>query len=251
MAWQTPKTNWSSADGVRTDDLNRIEGNILELYKVSAQMNDITIYVSTSGNDTSGTGASASPFASINKALSVLPKNLNGKAVTINIAAGTYNEAVHVNSFCGGSITLTGAINAAVTVSNLTITSSIVLLTNIKLTTGSCTVINNATLISTTAVLMCSGGGLNVTNCSTAHVVELIVNNAYTALQAINASTLNISTVSGSGNTQGMYVSGSELTYGTSTLIASTPTYTTNGGRILTGSGTSGGGGGLPAASVE
>lgn len=31
MAWLTPKTDWSGADGVRNTDLNRIEGNILDL----------------------------------------------------------------------------------------------------------------------------------------------------------------------------------------------------------------------------
>lgn len=32
MSWQSPKTNWSVVDGVRADDLNRIEGNMLHLY---------------------------------------------------------------------------------------------------------------------------------------------------------------------------------------------------------------------------
>lgn len=31
MAWQTPKTNWTSADGVQDLDLNRIESNVTEL----------------------------------------------------------------------------------------------------------------------------------------------------------------------------------------------------------------------------
>ena len=31
MAWQTPKVNWSASDGVRDTDMNRIEGNILDL----------------------------------------------------------------------------------------------------------------------------------------------------------------------------------------------------------------------------
>lgn len=31
MAWQTPKTNWTPADGVADADFNRIEGNIQEL----------------------------------------------------------------------------------------------------------------------------------------------------------------------------------------------------------------------------
>lgn len=38
MAWQTPKTNWSSADGVRDTDMNRIEGNALELKNTKAEL---------------------------------------------------------------------------------------------------------------------------------------------------------------------------------------------------------------------
>lgn len=32
MAWVTPKTNWTGADGVRDSDLNRMEGNTQHLY---------------------------------------------------------------------------------------------------------------------------------------------------------------------------------------------------------------------------
>ena len=39
MAWQTPKTDWSSADGVRDTDMNRIEGNALELKNTKAELN--------------------------------------------------------------------------------------------------------------------------------------------------------------------------------------------------------------------
>lgn len=35
MAWQTPKTDWTAQDGVRTSDFNRIEGNTLELYNMT------------------------------------------------------------------------------------------------------------------------------------------------------------------------------------------------------------------------
>lgn len=38
MAWQTPKTDWSSADGVRDTDMNRIEGNALELKNTKAEL---------------------------------------------------------------------------------------------------------------------------------------------------------------------------------------------------------------------
>lgn len=33
MAWQTPKTDWEAQDGVRNTDLNRIEGNALDLHE--------------------------------------------------------------------------------------------------------------------------------------------------------------------------------------------------------------------------
>ena len=35
MSWQTPKTDWSSADGVAAADMNRIESNIQSLRSVS------------------------------------------------------------------------------------------------------------------------------------------------------------------------------------------------------------------------
>jgi len=39
MAWQTPKTDWTSADGVTDADLNRIEGNINYIEKESRTPN--------------------------------------------------------------------------------------------------------------------------------------------------------------------------------------------------------------------
>jgi len=33
--WITPKTDWSIVDGVSVDDLNRIEGNMVELKKAA------------------------------------------------------------------------------------------------------------------------------------------------------------------------------------------------------------------------
>ena len=61
MAWQTPKTDWAAADGVRDSDFNRIESNILELYNTSAARANKTIYVATTGSDATGDGSSAAP----------------------------------------------------------------------------------------------------------------------------------------------------------------------------------------------
>ncbi|WP_148208337.1 hypothetical protein [Solidesulfovibrio magneticus] len=51
-----------------------------------------TIYVATTGNDTSGDGSSAAPYASIAKALSSIANKLiaSGAVVTIQVADGTY-----------------------------------------------------------------------------------------------------------------------------------------------------------------
>ena len=51
-----------------------------------------TIYVATSGSDTTGTGASGAPYASISKALSSIAGKLiaSGTTVTIQVADGTY-----------------------------------------------------------------------------------------------------------------------------------------------------------------
>ena len=130
MAWQTPKTNWFAADGVRDTDMNRIEGNILHLYTTDAVRSALVVYVSTTGNDTTGAGTPAAPYKTITKALSVIPKNLNGMSVSINIAAGTYEESVDISHFYGGTISLTGTSNAAVTILNLTVLNCVCTVTD-------------------------------------------------------------------------------------------------------------------------
>lgn len=60
------------------------------------------LYVSNSGSDTTGDGTEAKPFATIQKAVDSLPKNLNGHRNTIHVAVGTY-AGFHVFCFYGGA----------------------------------------------------------------------------------------------------------------------------------------------------
>lgn len=60
---------------------------------------DMTVYVTNTGNDTSGTGTSTAPYKTITYALSKIPKNLNGYTATVNIAAGVYIEDVMISGF--------------------------------------------------------------------------------------------------------------------------------------------------------
>jgi hypothetical protein len=76
---------------------------------------NITLYVRTDGNDAnSGTADTAGgALKTIQAAINKLPQIIN-HAVTINVAAGTYNETVTVSGFYGGpSIFINGAAGVA------------------------------------------------------------------------------------------------------------------------------------------
>ena len=69
----------------------------------------ITYYVSTTGSDTNDGTSSGTPFKTIQHAIDILPKCLMHN-ITINVAAGTYNELVQISGFWGGStLKITGA----------------------------------------------------------------------------------------------------------------------------------------------
>lgn len=249
MAWQTPKTDWSAADGVRDADLNRIEGNISELYNTSKMRNALTIYVApasadvgggTAGNDETGNGTSAAPYATIGKALSVIPKNLNEQTVTINVAAGTYNEDVVVKDFVG-CINISGVYDRVVTINSLKIEACICLMSNISIrATNGISVTNGATLISNSKLTVVggtdgvsisrgstcivnaalsvsgiSGAGVYATSASRVYLLSFIVSNAIVALEAQQ---------------------GSIIAYGaTNMTVTATAFVTRTGGRIYTG----------------
>lgn len=68
-----------------------------------------TIYVGPTGNDTTGKGTSTAPYASLTKALSVIPKDLGGQTIKISIASGTYlEEGPNINDFFGGTLYIEG-----------------------------------------------------------------------------------------------------------------------------------------------
>ncbi|HMM30342.1 MAG TPA: BppU family phage baseplate upper protein [Clostridia bacterium] len=74
-----------------------------------ALMADKTLYVATTGSDTTGDGSSGAPYATLQKAADVAVKNLNGYTLTINIAAGTYNAGATFKNIVNGTLQITGA----------------------------------------------------------------------------------------------------------------------------------------------
>jgi len=63
---------------------------------------NLALYVSPNGNDVTGDGSQNEPFRQISKALSIVPKNLNGYAVTIFCEEGTYQK-IEVAGYFGST----------------------------------------------------------------------------------------------------------------------------------------------------
>lgn len=86
---------------------------------------DMTVHVSTTGSDITGTGMSTKPFRTIGYALSMIPKDLGGFGATINIADGGYEEDVVIKGYRNGTLQLssskTGRINVDCIVKSLVI----------------------------------------------------------------------------------------------------------------------------------
>lgn len=239
MAWQTPKTDWSSEDGVRNSDLNRIEGNALELYNSYKVHADLTVYVNAStGNDT-GLGTSASPYKTITKALASIPSNIGNNVVEINIAAGTYEENVIIRGF-NGLIKLYTA--GVVNIGSLRVEScdvyqygtqtnykrGIVLEYGATYTGQSLMYVSEA---GATGITVRNGSRFILYNTATVSYTTSV------AIEASGSSMIYISIVAGSTNTIGLRAdTGSVIGYGSMNMTATTQRISNTGGRIYTGS---------------
>ena len=216
---------------------------------------DVTVYVATTGSDVTGDGTSAAPYATIQKALDSLPKWLDGYTATIDIAAGTYNEAIRVSGFQGGilaigyafrSVTVRSVtVNASTTVRlemNITRTSSVGG-TPLSIRNGSSVMIGDNMVIDGASM----GSGIEVETGSLLYVGEDImddlrttINNCpYNAVYVTGGSRVQLSIVQGSNNKTGFRANGGTIMYSSSTMSATTLHVTTNGGRIYAGSQTS------------
>ena len=216
---------------------------------------DVTVYVATTGNDVTGDGTSAAPYATIQKALDSLPKWLDGYSATISIAAGTYNELIRVNGFQGGILTI-GNSGRAIIVRGITVnTSSLVrLYMNITRTSalgGTPLIVRNGSNVQIgDGIVIDSAGGGNgmvVENGSSLFVGEDVLdslkitfnNCPYNAVYATGGSRIQLSNVQGSNNGTGFRANAGVITYIASTMSATTLHATSNGGRIYTGAQTS------------
>lgn len=100
--------NTQGLDGDLNDNFNALKDAVNA--KVSTVPADTTIYVATTGSDTTGDGSSSAPYATLTKALSYLNGKMLLGAVTIQLANGTYSHTSRIepNHPQGGLITIQG-----------------------------------------------------------------------------------------------------------------------------------------------
>ena len=209
-----------------------------------------TLYVSKAGSDTLGNGTAANPYATITKALSTVPKNLNGFDVKIHIDSGTYAEDVEIARFSGGNIILTGDDGDAVSIKSLRVLyGAMVQITYIHLTvTG---MYENNAISVTQGSLICltdvtSNGAANNALYATRNAFCMFdvftINNAVAVcINAASRSSVYAGTIQGTGN-KGISVqsaNGSVVAFRSRNIEAAATYLTLNGGRIYTESQTS------------
>lgn len=238
MAWQTPKTDWQAADGVRDTDFNRIESNIRYLYDTAALQADRVVYVSASeGNDAHGTGAASAPYATIAKALSSIPRNLNGKSALISIDDGTYAESVEINGF-STPIELVGGGNGTIAINSLRVVGCTCTARNMELTSsGSVYVTDGGALIGDITIQL--DGSFLTVNYGSAVALDVLrcYNSSGFAVAVDRGSRFYASYIAGSGNASGISCQGGSIAaYGDNELEAnSLDVFTALGGRVYSG----------------
>lgn len=100
--------NTQGLDGDLNDNFNALKDAVNA--QVSTVPANTTIYVATTGSDTTGDGSSSAPYATLTKALSYLNGKMLLGTVTIQLADGTYSHTSRIepNHPQGGLITIQG-----------------------------------------------------------------------------------------------------------------------------------------------
>ena len=216
---------------------------------------DVTVYVNgNTGNDLTGDGTSALPFATIQKAVGALPKWLDGHTATIDIAEGTYEGRVVLEGFQGGVLNL-GVAGRAVTVRGIQVTSCATVRLNVAEIIRTANVVGTLLAIRGRSDVVIGGrfvvdgmaaeiSGVVVEANSTVSVADsalLIARNcAYNAVYATGGSRVALAGIAGANNGVGLRSdSGSMISFTSRSIEATTANITTNGGRIYTGAQTS------------
>lgn len=203
------------------------------------------VYVSTAGSDSVGDGSTANPYATITKALSVIPRNLNGFAASIYVAAGTYNQELNINNFGNGILQIMGTTGDAVTIPKMSVSNVQLLeIKNISLNiVGAHLETSSSNLVFQSPVSI-NGGNYGVFANLASNIVFVgsldISNISLNAIVSTNCSSVYVPVLTGSGiDIAFVCTKGGVCTFGTNQSTSRVAHYTENGGRIYTGAQTS------------
>lgn len=208
---------------------------------------DKTVYVATTGSDATGDGSQTSPYATINKALSTIPKNLNGYSARIRVAAGTYPESVLIQHFSNGSLYLFGNSGDVVTITGgfEIINVKMIEISNILLTLANSMLSVVGSNVRVFSPFSASGGqyGVYANHASFLMLLNTVtVNNAGAqttsiAITATNCSSIYVESLAGSNTVAFAATRGAVCSYGTDvSTSASAKFFTERGGRVFSGS---------------
>ena len=206
-----------------------------------------TVYVATTGNDTTGDGTSEKPYKTIAKGLSVIPKNLNGFDATLYIAGGTYAENVTIKGFYGGMMMI--MLQSDIVLNTLTVsTTQFVLFDSVIATTISITntkaypiIISYSAFVRfSSSVYIVINTAINIPGIYCHSLSQLtfektvsVYNAKYGIKMQLNSSVF-INNFAGTGNDIGIQAeTGSTISYKTKTISATTEKVL-SGGSIIT-----------------
>lgn len=205
-----------------------------------------TVYVAMTGDDETGDGTQALPYATLQKAVDMCPQITAPYAYTINIVSSTSSP------FTDGNVTIDGknvnlVLPASATIGTISVTRHGFL----RITgTGECKMIAISFLgsvcIAGNITIQCDPNaandmGLCITNggyitCGASNTI-VTINDATYAVYIVYGGIAQLAGLAGSGNTNGLFVNGG-LAHcaGAPANFATYPYVTYNGGRIYAGS---------------
>jgi len=235
-----------------TKSVSGIGSFVSELETIRYTNESLYIYVSSaSGDDGTGDGTAEKPYATIQKAIDTLPRNLNGYNGVVFIAGGTYNEYVEIADFIHGNVTIANQSSQNVVINgDLSVSDC----HSVQLSGFGTLTINGRLYVSNVNAFFNSANSTVVTDTIYAEAVRVINTNAVFN-GALSAKTLsygigvladnganifieNIAILSGTGT--GIKAdAGGKMAYGTASNSATTQTATARGGRIYSGAQTS------------
>lgn len=197
-----------------------------------------TVYVSETGNDTTGTGSSSNPWRTIQKAVNAV-RPYNGK-ITISVAAGNYPERVTLQ-YVNCTLYITGKSTGHAVLRGITATNcQNLVLQYLDFTETDAAVETDLLQVTNCKSVQLKDGtltgnqkqrGLRIET-SRLYAARLQINHCLTACYAIYQSDLRGSDLTGTGNSTAVYSSLSTVSLMRSSISASTPVSTVNNGTV-------------------